>query len=64
MNEKCYTKGCKNEIGFIENTFGIRHCEECENLLMKANLRKIDISLCRDKKDLIELLKDKFKKKN
>lgn len=54
MNEKCCTKGCKNEIGFIENTFGIKHCEECEKLLMSAKLEKIDTSLCRDKEDLIK----------
>ena len=61
MNEKCCIKGCKNEIGFIESALGIRYCEECEELLITARSEKVDISLCRDKKDLIELLKDKIK---
>jgi len=61
MSEKCRINGCKNEIGFIENTLGIRHCEECEKLLLTANLEKIDASLCRDKKELLELLKNKIK---
>ncbi len=61
MNEKCCINGCENEIGFIENTFGIKHCEECEKLLIVAKLEKIDTSLCRNKKDLLELLKDKVK---
>ncbi len=61
MNEKCCVGGCKNEIEFIESALGIRHCEECERLFITARLEKIDVSLCRDKKDLIELLKDKIK---
>ncbi|GEM_PF-6390866 len=40
MNEKCCTNGCKNEIGFIESTFRMEHCDECEKLLMSANLKK------------------------
>lgn len=61
MTEKCYMKGCKNEIGFIESTLRIKYCEECEKLLMAARSEKVDISLYRDKKDLLELLKGKIK---
>lgn len=64
MNKKCYTNGCENEIGFIESGFEIKHCEECEKLIMAARLKKVDTSLCKDKKDLVELLKGKIKKKN
>jgi len=61
MGEKCCVKGCENEIGFIESTLGIKHCEECEKLLLSASLEKIDTSLCKDKKELLELLKNKIK---
>jgi len=61
MNKKCCIKGCKNEIGYMENTLGISHCDECERLLIAAKLEKIDTSLCRDKKDLVESLKGKIK---
>jgi hypothetical protein len=59
MNEKCSTKGCENEIEFVENFFGIEYCQECERLLMLASKNKIDVSLCKDKKELLEMLKDK-----
>ncbi|MEK7080425.1 MAG: hypothetical protein AAB925_01155 [Patescibacteria group bacterium] len=59
MNQKCCINGCKNEIGFIESALGIKHCDECERLLMSANKEKINTSLCKDKKDLIEVLKNK-----
>ena len=54
-------KGCKNEMGFLECAFKIEYCDECEKLLMTASKKKIDVSLCKDKKDLLELLKDKIK---
>jgi len=61
MNQKCCINGCKNEIGFIENVFKIEHCDECEKLLMIASKEKIDVSLCKNKKELLELLKEKIK---
>jgi len=50
MKEECCINGCENEIGFMECTFKIEYCDECEKLLIEANLKKIDDSLCRDKK--------------
>ena len=61
MKEECCMKGCKNEMGFLECAFKIEYCDECEKLLMTASKKKIDVSLCKDKKDLLELLKDKIK---
>lgn len=63
MSEECCIKGCKNKLGFLEETFRIRHCEECERLLMTAKLEKIDISLYKDKEDLIKQLEGKLKNK-
>lgn len=63
MNEKCCTNGCKNEIGLIEDIFGMEYCDECERLLMTAKLEKIDTSLCKDKEDLIKQLEGKLKNK-
>ncbi len=61
MEKKCHINGCDNELGFIESGFGIKYCEECEKLLVAAKLEKIDVFLCKNKKDLIELLKNKTK---
>jgi len=51
---KCCIDGCDNEVGFIESSFGVCYCQECEKLIADIKFKDIDISSCRTKKDLIE----------
>jgi len=59
--EKCYMAGCDNEVGFIESSFGIHYCLDCEKLFLAAKSKNIDTSRCKDKQDLIKQLEQSKK---